>query len=191
MERCILDNWKKKLPNILTFSRIFLTIPIVAVLFSPQLEYRFVAALLFVLASFTDYFDGYFARKYQVVSTAGKLMDPIGDKILVTSTLIMLVHLDKISPILVILLFSRDLLIGGIRAAAAADNVIISARSFGKWKTALQMACLPTLILSWDVFGLPLTTISVWGLWLSVVLSTISGVQYTLSYGRILKKSTS
>ena len=182
-----MQSWKKKLPNVLTYSRIFLTVPIVALLFWEELPFRVGASLLFVIASITDFFDGYLARKYQVESTIGKLMDPIGDKILVTATLIMLVHLDKISPILVILLFSRDLLISGIRSAAAADNVIISARSFGKWKTALQMVCLPTLMLSWDVFGLPLIKASIFGLWVSVALSAISGAQYTLSYKRLLQ----
>lgn len=116
-------------------------------------------------------------------------MDPIGDKILVTATLIMLVHLEKISPILVILLLSRDLLIGGIRSAAAADQVIIAAKSFGKWKTALQMVCLPTIILSLDLFNWPLTKLAVIGLWISVLLSAISGLQYTLAYLQAQKNS--
>lgn len=177
-------SWKKQLPNWLTYSRMFLSVPIVYFLMFEDIDSRWTAALLFMLGSVTDYFDGYFARRFNVVSTLGKLMDPIGDKVIVTSTLIMLVHVDKISPILVILLLCRDLLIGGIRSAAAADNVIIAAKSFGKWKTALQMVCIPTLIVSIDYFGIPLTQLAVIGLWMSVVLSTVSGLQYAQAYRR-------
>ena len=176
------SHWKSRLPNFLTGLRMALTIPIAFCLFYDDFAFRFSASLLFVIASITDYFDGYFARRFNVVSTLGKLMDPIGDKVLVTATLIMLVHSAQISPLLVILLLCRDLLIGGIRTAAAADQVIIAAKSFGKWKTALQMVCIPTLILSWEPWGIPLVQISNWGLWLSVVLSTVSGIQYFWAY---------
>ena len=183
-------SWKQKLPNYLTYSRIFFAIPITVLLFYPDFACRFAAAFLFVVASITDYFDGYFARRYSVVSAFGKLMVPVGDKILVTATLIMLVHVQKIHPYLVILLLSRDLLIGGIRAAAAADQLVIAAQSSGKWKTALQMVCIPTLILSLDLFGIPFTMLAISGLWLSVVLSTFSGYQYFAAYQKAQTKST-
>lgn len=182
-----MDNWKKHLPNWLTYSRMFLTVPIVAVMLSRELEFGIIATVLFLLASLSDYLDGYFARKYGVISTMGKIMDPIADKILVSSTLIMLTHLDRISPLLVIVLLARDLIIGGIRGAAAADQVIIAARSFGKWKTALQMACIPVLMLNIELFGLPLPQIAVIGLWASVALSSISGFQYLRMYLKTIK----
>lgn len=177
-------DFKRQLPNILTYSRILLAVPISVLLFYPDLTSRLIAASLFIIGSLTDYFDGYFARKYNVVSTVGKLMDPVSDKILVTATLIMLVHVQKINPTLVILLLSRDLIIGALRAAAAADQLVIAAQSSGKWKTALQMVCIPAVILSLDLFGLPLTALAVIGLWLSVALSALSGLQYFQVYAR-------
>ncbi len=141
-----------------------------------------VAAALFILASITDWFDGYFARKYGAISNMGKFMDPIADKILVASVLIMLVSLERVGPIVVILLLVRDILIGGIRSVAAADRVIIDAKATGKWKTALQMVAIPAILIHTEIFGLPMYEIGRVLLWVSVVLSIISGYQYTQLY---------
>ena len=175
-------NWQQRLPNQLTLFRILLAIPITAFMFRADLLWGIAAASLFVIASITDYFDGYFARKYKVVSSLGQFMDPIADKILVSSSLIMLLYIDRVGPLMVILLLSRDLIIGGIRSAAAADNLIIAARNFGKWKTGVQMVCIPTLMVNIELFGLPLPDLARIGLWTSVVLSTVSGVQYVRAF---------
>jgi len=101
-----------------------------------------------MLASVTDYFDGYFARKYQAVSNFGKFMDPIADKILVTSVLTMLLAMGKIDAWMVIIILARDNFIGGIRSVAAADQIVIDAKPAGKWKTAMQMVAIPIVIVS-------------------------------------------
>jgi CDP-diacylglycerol--glycerol-3-phosphate 3-phosphatidyltransferase len=141
-------------------------------------EQGLVAAGLFILASITDYFDGYLARKLNAQSILGKLVDPVADKILVTSTLVMMIPTRGLSPILVILLLSRDTLIGGLRAVAASENIIIAASPLGKWKTALQMVAIPAALINTPVFGVPLREIGDVGLWFSVVLSFISGFDY-------------
>ncbi|MCB0357165.1 MAG: CDP-diacylglycerol--glycerol-3-phosphate 3-phosphatidyltransferase, partial [Bdellovibrionales bacterium] len=121
------------------------------------------------------------ARKYQAESAMGKFMDPIADKLLILAALIMLLHLQVLDPLMVFILLARDIFIGGIRAVAAANNVIISAKAFGKWKTAMQMVAIP-LIFVHDYKGWALYQWGYWTLWLSVILSLISGIQYTWGY---------
>ena len=140
------------------------------------------AAIVFTIASITDWFDGALARKYQAESTMGKFMDPIADKVLVSSVLIMLLPIGRVDPIMVIIILLRDIFIGGIRSVAAADGVIISAKNTGKWKTAMQMVGIPALLIHDPVFGFPTHHLGVTLLWISAVLSIISGVQYTRAY---------
>ena len=142
------------------------------------------SAVLFMLASVTDYFDGYFARKYFATTNMGKFMDPIADKILVASSLIMLVPAARVGPVVVLLLLVRDILIGGIRSVAAADRVIIDAKSAGKWKTAIQMVAIPAILIETPIFGLPLAEIGNGLLWFSVILSLFSGYQYVQIYAQ-------
>jgi len=170
--------WIVRIPNIITISRILAVPLIVVALLMEQPIGGYYAAGLFILASIGDYLDGYFARKYEVVSKLGQFLDPVADKILVTCTLIMMIPSKGVNPILVILLLSRDTLINGLRAVAAAENVIIPAGPMGKWKTALQMVAIPAVLIEVPIFFIPSYWIGIWSLWLSVILSTISGIQY-------------
>lgn len=145
-------------------------------------QWGWVAAALFILASITDWFDGYLARRYEAISNLGKFMDPIADKILVASVLIMLLPKGRVGPILVLVLLCRDILIGGIRSVAAADRVVIDAKAAGKWKTGLQMVSIPCILVYTDVFGVPLYHFGVIVLWFSVILSVLSGYQYVRLY---------
>jgi CDP-diacylglycerol--glycerol-3-phosphate 3-phosphatidyltransferase len=198
-------SWKKQLPMWMTYSRMFM-VPFIMVAVSYEgLQSHVIAAFLFFLASITDYYDGYFARKFNAVSTFGKLMDPIADKILVTSVLVLMIPEHKIHPLMVILILSRDIFIGGVRAAAASENVIIDAKPTGKWKTALQMVAIPALLIGdiqkisevWlntapvqflkivDAFQmgvLPIASIGNVVMWISVILSLTSGFEYYLGY---------
>lgn len=140
------------------------------------------AAALFIVASISDYYDGYFARKYNSVSNMGKFMDPIADKILVTSILVMLIPTERIDPIMVVVILARDTFIGGIRSVAAADGVVIDAKPTGKWKTALQMIAIPAVIIGDIWLGVNFEKIGYGVLWISVVLSVTSGIQYYLGY---------
>ena len=172
-----------------TYSRIFVAPFIFAITFYDSEWSMPVVAVLFILASITDYLDGYWARKYQAVSNEGRLMDPIADKILVLTALILLLDLDRVDPLMVTLFLSRDILIGGVRSVAAADNVVISAQASGKLKTAVQMVAIPCLFLSTTLPQLPLQKIGYYGLWFSVVLSLYSGYEYINGYFRGQKKS--
>lgn len=163
-------------------SRIMMVPVIVGMLYPNQVFWNVLAAVLFILTSITDYYDGYFARKFDATSTMGKFMDPIADKILITSVLVMLVPSDRIDPLMVILILARDTFIGGIRSIAAADQIIIDAKPTGKWKTALQMIAIPAVMIDQRVFGIPFEKIGYWVLWVSVILSVTSGFQYYWGY---------
>lgn len=178
----IKDDWKKQLPLWATLSRIFLCPPLMALMFMDAVWARWAAMFLFIAASITDWLDGHLARKYGVESTMGKLMDPVADKVLVSTALVMLVWFKRVDPVMVSLLLARDSLIGGVRSVAAAQNIIIAAKPFGKWKTGFQMVGIPALILDIQLLGLPVREIGYACLWISVILSLVSGYQYCYGY---------
>lgn len=176
------EAWKKKLPTQITWFRIWMVAPIIACLWPDQTHWNVVAAVLFIISSISDYYDGYYARKFNAVSNMGKFLDPIADKILVTSILVMLIPTNKIDPMMVIVILARDTFISGIRSIAAADGIIIAAKPTGKWKTALQMIAIPAVMIDDRVFGIPFDKVGYWVLWVSVVLSVTSGFEYYLGY---------
>lgn len=191
--------WQKKFPMQITLSRMFLMPFIVACLYPDQLIWNVTAAVLFILASITDYFDGYYARKWNAVSNEGKFMDPIADKVLVTGVLVMLLAMHRIDVFMVILILVRDTYIGGIRSVAAADQIIIAAKPAGKWKTALQMSAIPAVMVDnfqewitnpvWAEYSRWIGKIGYGVLWISVILSITSGIEYYLGYQKEKRKS--
>lgn len=176
------SDFQKKLPMLHTVGRIAAVPLIVALMWPDRLYWNIAAAILFILASTTDYFDGYYARKYNAVSNFGKFMDPIADKILVTSILVMLLSIDKIDAWMVIIILARDNFIGGIRSVAAADQIIIAAKPAGKWKTAMQMVAIPLIIIGPIDFLPYIEDIAYGVLWISVILSITSGIEYYYGY---------
>lgn len=184
----LVKEWQKQLPMWITFSRMLMAPVIVALLYPNELWLNVTAAILFMLASITDYWDGYFARKFKAVSNMGKFMDPIADKVLVTSILVILIPSQKIDPLMVIIILARDTLIGGLRSVAAESQIIIDAKPAGKWKTALQMIAIPAVMIDQSVFGIHFEKIGYWTLWVSVVLSITSAIEYTLGYFKAKKQ---
>lgn len=154
----------------------------------------FSAAILFGIASFTDFLDGYLARKWKLETIYGKLMDPLADKFLVISSLIMLQYLERIGPYVVMLLVCRELTITGLRALASAEGVIVAASQGGKWKTATQMAAIPCLMLKDLPYELgkvtdialitkfPLYEIGLWLTYISIGLSLWSAKDYMVEF---------
>lgn len=177
-----MPRWQKNLPTYLTFSRMVMALPIAVFMNHPSLGTRLACAILFILASATDYLDGYFARKWNAMTNWGKFMDPIADKVLVTAILVMFIPPDKIEPWMVIILVCRDLLIGGLRSIAAADQMVIAAGTGGKWKTALQMVAIPSVMIGDSLWDIPFTKIGNGMLWAATVLSLTSAVQYFYAY---------
>ena len=165
-------------PVIVTLLRIgiaFVILPLMS--FQPE-GWSFICCLLFVIGGITDWLDGYLARKLKSVTLVGKFLDPLADKILVSTVLILFIPFHWIEPLAVLILINRDVAVSGIRSMAAARGLIISAGVMGKWKTTVQMIAIPCLFLEhgWPEF--PFWTVGYYGLWLSVVLSLISGFEY-------------
>jgi CDP-diacylglycerol--glycerol-3-phosphate 3-phosphatidyltransferase len=126
-------------------------IPIVIVcLYFPGRWGSFLATLFFGMAFITDILDGFYARKYEAVTVLGKFLDPLADKILVCSTMIMLITLGRIPVWVVILIIARELAITGLRSIAVSEGVVIQASSLGKYKTIFQSTATLGLMLHYD-----------------------------------------
>jgi CDP-diacylglycerol---glycerol-3-phosphate 3-phosphatidyltransferase len=186
----VVELWKEigqdslNLPNLLTFTRILL-IPVFVMLFAtPTPDRSLIAAIVFVVAAITDLLDGYLARKSGQVTMLGKLLDPIADKLLVLSALILLVNVDRVSALVAIFIIAREVAVTGVRAMAAGEGIIISAETTGKYKMALQVVAIVMLILEGTAlaeFGnLHLAGIAT--LYVSLVLGYISGGRYVWSF---------
>lgn len=167
------------LPNALTVSRILL-IPVFVVFFlDPTPERSLWAAGVFGLAALTDAMDGYLARRWGQVTSLGKLLDPIADKLLVLTALFLLVDFDQVEVWVAIVLAGRELFVTGLRGVAAREGIILAAETTGKLKMAAQVVAILFLI----VDGALATTFDfyLWGtgiLLMSLALSVLSAVQY-------------
>ena len=144
------------------------------------------AAVVFLIAALTDLLDGYLARRCGQVTKLGRLLDPIADKLLVLSALIVLVQVDRVSALIAILIIAREVAVTGIRAIAATEGFIISAETTGKYKMALQVLAIVLLILEGTVLS-EYGNVHLAGivtLYLSLVLGYLSGGQYVWSFWR-------
>ncbi len=175
------------LPNKLTLFRVILIPFFVFFLLAPYFEGygNYIAVAIFVVASITDFLDGKIARKYSLVTNFGKFMDPLADKLLVSSALICLVALNKIPAWIVIVIIAREFIISGFRLVAADNGVVIAASYWGKFKTAFQMVTVIVLILNipGEVFAVVGTVL----IYISLVLTVISLIDYIVKNKDVLK----
>lgn len=172
------------LPNQLTIGRM-LAAPLVAVLMWVDTRWSCLAGLLlFIVAAFTDLIDGYIARKYKLVTSLGKLLDPLADKILVTIILIMLVAQGKIYAWTAMVVVCRELMVTGLRGIAADEGIVISADRYGKAKTIIQLVALGPLILHYSWFKIPVHTIGEILLYIALALTVFSGCNYFYNFFR-------
>lgn len=179
------------LPNKLTLLRVIIIPVLVLVMllpemtsFSPSVS-AWAAAALFILAGVTDTVDGRIARAQHLVTDFGKFMDPIADKLLTCSCMVMLTYAGKLHPAATILFIARELIISGFRLVAAAKGVVIAADSLGKIKTLLQMVFIPALMLNeCRPFSLLQPYYDqVWTVvvWITVIISGVSCVRYMMN----------
>lgn len=175
-------DWKKNLPLWTTLFRMFAVPVIITLMIGQPTYWNWISSALFILASISDWLDGYWARKYKAETDLGRLLDPIADKFLVSSVLILLIPIKYIEALLVVVLLSRDILINGLRSFAAAQGKVIAAGTMGKWKTGVQMVAIPLILIHDDVWIIPTYILGYWGLWLSLGLSIYSGLQYTWGF---------
>lgn len=136
---------------------------------------RYISLALFVVASVTDWFDGYLARKNNLVTNFGKFMDPLADKLLVCSAMICMIELNRLPAWFVIIIIGREFIISGFRLIAAENGIVIAANYWGKFKTVSQMIMIILLILHFDGIFVTLEQLFIW---LSLALTIISLITY-------------
>lgn len=176
------------LPNKLTIARVILIPFFVFFLLAPYFPVygKYIAVVFFIIASLTDLLDGKIARRYDLVTNFGKFMDPLADKLLVSSALVCLNGMGKLDTWIVIIIISREFIISGFRLIAAEQQLVIAASYWGKFKTTFQMLMIIVLILDFEsrvfqILGIILT-------YIALALTIISLVDYIYKNKGILKE---
>ena len=173
------------LPNKLTILRVIL-IPFFVVFMLFDIigaADKWIALVIFCVASLTDMLDGKIARKYNLVTNFGKFMDPLADKLLVCTALICLTSMDRLNVIVVLVIIAREFIISGFRLVASDNGIVIAASYWGKFKTVSQMALIIVLIMDlggvWNIVGTVLT-------WVALILTVVSLIDYIAKNKQVL-----
>lgn len=179
-------------PNTLSLIRVFLA-PLVLLFLSLKIDEKFIsflpdvswgdvlAAIVFIIASITDAFDGYIARRDHIVTDLGKFIDPLADKVLVIAAMLALIELNRLPAWIVMVIITREFVVTGLRLVAAAQGVVIAASKGGKLKTVCQIFALIMLILNIPG-GMAL-------MWVAMILTVWSGMEYLIKGSKIITGS--
>ena len=193
------NEWEiDNLPNRLTMFRVVLIPIIIFSMYAVQVQYdwatahtkllNYVAAWTFVAASITDFLDGFIARKKNIVTVFGSFLDPIADKFLVISALIMLQAMNRVHVIVVLILVLREMYITALRLLAMEKGISVPVGTLGKWKTATQMVGIPFLMAN-DVFiGINMTLLGTIAIYLASIFSLYSAGEYSFGLIRKIQK---
>ncbi|HNZ35419.1 MAG: CDP-diacylglycerol--glycerol-3-phosphate 3-phosphatidyltransferase [Pseudomonadota bacterium] len=172
------------LPNAITLLRIGILPVLFLVLLEPGEAMSLAIAILFILAALTDLLDGYVARRYNIVTRMGKLLDPIADKIIMSAALVLLIPVGRAQAWVVALMIMRDFAVDGLRSMAAAEGHVIEASRLGKYKTLCQIIAVSALIIHYPICGVDAATIGTVFLYVALVLSLWSGFDYLVKFYR-------
>ncbi|MGR0480603.1 MAG: CDP-diacylglycerol--glycerol-3-phosphate 3-phosphatidyltransferase [Candidatus Electronema sp. V4] len=175
------------LPNLITAARLVLTALLAVLLMLQQSKgLAVLCCLIFTIAAVTDLLDGYVARRYGAVSNLGKLIDPLADKLLVTTALIMLIPLNRLPPWIALLILSREMLVTGLRGIASSAGVVMAASGLGKIKSITQYVGLGILIFPVGVLPIPfLHEIGLALVYVALILTLWSGFDYFYRLRRV------
>jgi CDP-diacylglycerol--glycerol-3-phosphate 3-phosphatidyltransferase len=183
------------LPNLLSLFRIAI-IPILVYLltFTGPLS-ALIAAFLFLIASLTDYFDGYLARRNRTVSDLGKILDPLADKLMIVATLIMLAAMDRVGEPavpawLVVVVVARETAVTILRGIALAEGIVMEAEELGKYKFILQAFAVFALLVHYPYLGIDFYVAGIYFLFAATVVAVWSGVNYNIKFFRFLQQRT-
>lgn len=172
------------LPNSLSIIRIGMAPVLAFVMISPGETLSLVSAVLFSLVCVTDWLDGYVARKKGIITSLGKFLDPLADKLLITTAFIMLIPLGRIPAWAVALIISREIAVTGLRAIASNAGIVIPASWLGKFKTISQIFAIVPLIIHFPFYGIDFHLIGMVILVPSFILTMWSGIDYFVSFFR-------
>ena len=181
-------------PNLLTIARIATAPVLVYLLCFTGPTAAAIAAVVFFFATISDYLDGYIARSYGSGTTLGKFLDPLADKIVVTAVLIMLAGMARTPHVpawLVVVLVTREIMVTGLRAVAAAEGRVIAAGELGKYKMALQAIALQGLLIHYTYLHINFFAAGMFLLWIATIVSVWSGIDYYVKTIAILRPAAS
>ncbi|ATX79698.1 CDP-diacylglycerol--glycerol-3-phosphate 3-phosphatidyltransferase [Mariprofundus aestuarium] len=167
--------------NQLTFGRVAIIPVFIAVFYLPGDLGYWLSSLLFVLASFTDWLDGYLARSRGEVTAFGRFLDPVADKLLVAAALVLVVSADMAPAVLAVIIIGREIAIGALREWLAERSTVVHVSLIAKWKTALQMVAISALLLHVEILGISMHDIGLTLLWVAAALTLWSGYDYIKS----------
>jgi len=172
------QNNLNNLPNTLSILRLVFIPVIVICLYFPGRLGSFLAALFFGAAAITDLLDGFYARKHKEITSLGKFLDPLADKLLVSVTMIMLITLNRIPALIVILIIAREMAVTGLRGIAVVEGTVIAAHSLGKYKTIFQAVSLICLCLHYEYLHIDFHVVGMVFLWAALLFTMWSGWVY-------------
>ncbi|ABC77318.1 CDP-diacylglycerol--glycerol-3-phosphate 3-phosphatidyltransferase [Syntrophus aciditrophicus] len=170
------------LPNIITMLRIGVIPALFFLLTSPGATWSLVIAFLFITAALTDLLDGYIARKYGIVTTMGKFLDPIADKLIVNTAMILMIPIGRIPAWIVAITIIRDIAVDGMRSIASGEGMVIDASSLGKRKTLCQTIAVSALIIHYQFLGLNAHAVGIVILYIALLLTVYSGLDYFMQF---------
>ena len=170
------------LANRITLTRIAFIVPILALLYFPNPFTCWLAAFLFAIASLTDWLDGHIARRDKLISSFGKFLDPLADKLLVVSVLIVFVDLGWVPSWVTIIIVVREMAVTGLRAMAIDEGLVIAADKYGKLKTIMQLVAIGPLIVHYPFWGIDPQPIGNILLYIAMVLTVFSGANYFYAF---------
>src|ERR1700691_907113 len=169
-------------PNIITLFRIATAPVLIWILMHTGPSASWAAAGVFFFATVSDFFDGYLARSYDYVTTLGKFLDPMADKLVVTTALIMLAGMARTPHVpawMVVVLVTREIMVTGLRAVAAAEGLIVGAEELGKYKMSLQAIAIHGLLIHYTYLHVDFFAAGMFILWLAMAVSVGTGVDYS------------
>ena len=170
------------LPNTITLARISVVPFLFFLLTSPGPFWSLVLAALFVLASITDFLDGFIARRYNMITTLGKFLDPLADKLIVNTAMILMIPIGRIDAWIVVIIIMRDLIVDGIRSIASSEGIYIQASALGKQKTLAQIIAVTALMIHYPFFGLDAHFVGTVILYVALLLTIYSGMDYFVKF---------
>ncbi|MGZ6292043.1 MAG: CDP-diacylglycerol--glycerol-3-phosphate 3-phosphatidyltransferase [Syntrophales bacterium] len=169
-------------PNLITLLRATVIPVLFFLLLSPGRDGSLIIAGLFVLAALTDLLDGYLARKYEIVTVLGKFLDPIADKLIVNTAMILMIPIGRISAWIVAIIIIRDFVVDGIRAISQSEGYVIQASRLGKQKTLCQVFAVSALMIHYPFLGIDAHAVGTVILYIALVLSVTSGIDYLIKF---------
>jgi CDP-diacylglycerol--glycerol-3-phosphate 3-phosphatidyltransferase len=181
------------LPNLLSLFRIVVIPFLVYLLTFSEPDTALLAASLFLLATLTDFFDGYLARRHRSVSDIGRILDPVADKLLIISTLIMLAAMDRepgVPAWLVVIVVAREVAVTVLRCIALTEGIVMEAEELGKYKFILQSFAIVGLLIHYEYFGVDFYTAGMYFLVISTAIAFWSGVNYHVRFFRRFQRHT-